>query len=128
MRAACPAGILLRTQPAAQNRRGAAPGARATSGEDGDRDRELQQVLVDLGIDPLLGQGALGKQQAPAQGEWGRRGVSREGSGSVSVHASDGKGCEGGGLGGGGGTVQEQDDVAVETTRKVKQMLHIARR
>ena len=125
MRPIVPVSKFLPMQPAAKNRRGAAArGHPAFSEEDGDRDSELEQALLGLGIEPLLAQGPSGNKQARDRGGWGRRGVSRESSGSVvSVPASGGKGSKDRGR----GAVEAEDAVAAEATKNVKRMLHIAR-
>eukprot|EP00752_Nemacystus_decipiens_P001703 g1649.t1 len=118
--------LLSNEQPSRlpKNHRGAARGHQAFSGEDGDIDSELEEVLLDLGIQPLLAQGPSENKQARDRGGGGRRGVLRGSSRSVAcVSALEGKGSEGGGR----GVAGAEDSVAAEATNKVKQMLHVAR-
>lgn len=105
----------LPMQPAARNLKGGVRGNPFRSGQDAERDGELEQVLLDLGIEPLLAQGQ--------PGERGRRDVLQEPSGGSSVDASEGKGWEGGRR----GMAEAEDAVATAATNEVKHMLRIAR-
>lgn len=106
-----------------QNHTGAAGGISSFSGEGGDRDSELEQVLLDLGIEPLLAQTPSRIKQARDRGVLGRHGVSRGSEEIPSVDASGRNGWEGADW----APVEAEDAVAAEAMKKVKQMLHIAR-
>eukprot|EP00903_Cladosiphon_okamuranus_P009667 g9198.t1 len=107
-------------QPALQKRAGAAGGIPSYWSEGGDGD-ELEQVLLDLGIEPFLAQVPSGNEQARDRG--GRHDVSRGSPESSSAYMSGRKGWEGAAR----AAVDAEDAVAAEAMKKVKQMLHIAR-
>ncbi len=100
--------------------RGGAQGAPSFRGGDDQEKREVDQVLLDLGIEPVLAeQGYLQKQLEEEEGGGGnqRRGEAHPGAAmrTRGVDGRQGDGIEDGGC-----------DAAAEAAKEVRQMLHLA--